>query len=68
MVALETAVPFTVIVIIAIVVVFFIIKSLIKFAIVAGAVAFVVFVAWQLGAFDFLAAYVPSWFPWNPWA
>lgn len=65
---LETAIPLTVIAIIAVVVVFFIIKSLIKFAIVAGAIALIVFVAWQLGAFDFLAAYIPSWSPWNPWA
>lgn len=65
---LETAIPLTVIAIIAVVVVFFIIKSLIKFAIVAGAIALIVFIAWQLGAFDFLAAYVPPWFPWNPWA
>lgn len=65
---LETAIPLTVIVIIAIVVVFFIIKSLIKFAIIAGAIALIVFIAWQFGAFDFLASYVPPWSPWNPWA
>lgn len=53
--ALETTVPLVVVGIIAVLIIVFIIKSLIKFAIVAGAIALIVFIAWRLGAFSFLA-------------
>jgi hypothetical protein len=63
MAGLETTIPLVVVGIIAILVLVFIIKSLIKFAFVAAVIALIVFVAWKLGAFKFLAQYVPSWMP-----
>jgi hypothetical protein len=54
-VGLETTLPLVVVGIIAVLVLVFIIKSLIKFAFVAGVIALIVFLAWRFGAFRFLA-------------
>ncbi|MBI2078561.1 MAG: hypothetical protein HYT80_09390 [Euryarchaeota archaeon] len=47
------ALPPVVLGIIVVVIVFFVIKSLIKFAIIAGAVGLVVFIAWTQGWLPF---------------
>jgi hypothetical protein len=56
---LETTIPLAVVGIIAVLVIVFIIKSLIKFAIVAGVIALIIFVAWRFGAFNAIFWAVP---------
>jgi hypothetical protein len=64
MAEIATIIPMAVVALLAVLMIIFVIKSLIKFAVTAAAIAALVFVAWKLGAFQFLGQYMPS-MPWG---